>query len=73
MSNKSKPLKKHKWESVKDNTSKVKSFFIPGRYVHKDTRKNISCQIRGCEKDATWITDYRGKQLVLCFGHGEDA
>jgi len=63
-----------KWKEVKDKTTNIKQFFVPGRYRHKKTKKPVECFIDDCNEEATWYVELKGTidPVFLCFEHGED-
>jgi hypothetical protein len=42
-------------------------------YCYKSNKEEAKCQIKGCYEKGSWLTEHKGKTILLCFKHGEDA
>ena len=70
---KKKELPQYPWAEVKGKIGVVKHF---GKWHYKGGKKSVLCQVKGCGEKANWLVELprgKGKGVVLCFAHGEDA
>jgi hypothetical protein len=72
----------YNWKELKQKTTgkanlgglpfrRVKQF--TAGYTYKSNGKTAKCQVKGCYEKGLWLTEHKGKTILLCFNHGEEA
>lgn len=68
---KPKSIKEFKFGDLQGKVGGVKQFTC-GR-TYKENNQTALCQVKGCYEKGRWFVEFKGKVLLLCFKHGEDA